>query len=121
MPRVIFSECEPGCDCNNANSDVFDEETMEELFGSEPSDDDEDDEEGEEESPDDEDVEVANAVDQMVSNMNIDEVEVTMEVLNLSLYHESTMNDAELAHTLAWEQERDYIKNGLVPYLRYSE
>ena len=36
MPKVIFSECEPGCDCMDANSGG---NTLEDLFGSEPSDD----------------------------------------------------------------------------------
>ena len=109
MPKVIYSECEPDCDCMEANSggDIVDG-----LFGSEPSEDEEDDEEESSESSDELqspenipqwDVEMTDAEPDMVFEMDSDPISEAVNVLARFAYWEATSHDVELAHTVAWE------------------
>ena len=115
---MIYSECEPDCDCMEANrgGDIVDD-----LFGSEPSEDEDEDEEESSESSDElelpenspqQDVEMTDVEPDMVFEMDSDPISEVVNILDRSAYWEATSHDVELAHTIAWEQGMLFTKNG---------
>lgn len=120
MPKMIYSECEPDCDCMKISNDM---NNLDDLFGSESSSDEEDEEESSDEleappnSPmrDDEMANADHGADtDTVFVMDSDPVSEAINILDRSAYWEATSHDVELAHTIAWEQATSFIKRGLI-------